>query len=143
VSRLVALAIDALVITVAVLAVSHLPVLVWTSVAPTRAPHWFTTACAIAGALTPWAYFTWFWWLNGQTPGDLLIGVYVGRDGKGLSMRRAALRAAIGLLLAPVWLVGLAAILWDHRRRAWHDVLLGTEVRYLVKPAARREAGAD
>ena len=71
------------------------------------------------------------WWLASQTVGGLVVGTVVLRpDGSELSLLHAALRAAIGLLLAPVWMVGLLAVLWDGQRRAWHDRLLHTVVRY-------------
>ena len=65
------------------------------------------------------------WWLANQTVGDLIVGIMVLRpDGGELSLLHSALRAAIGLLLAPLWTVGLIAILWDPKRRAWHDKVL-------------------
>lgn len=131
VSRLAALGLDGVAITVAVLIVTSLPVIAWQNLAPTGAPGWLSTVCAAVGAAVPWLYFTSFWWLTGQTPGNLLTGIVVEhRDGHRLSLPQAGLRAAVGLLFAPVWLIGMLAVLWDSRRRAWHDVLLRTDVRY-------------
>ena len=82
-------------------------------------------------ALLPWAYFTTCWWLSGQTAGDLLLGIVVRhRDDQGVSLLQAAIRAAFGLAVAPLWLVGLIAVLSDERRRAWHDRVFRTVVRY-------------
>jgi uncharacterized RDD family membrane protein YckC len=131
VSRLAALALDGLAITVAVLAVSSLPVVTWESVSPRGAPEWLAGLCTVIAWLTPWAYFTVLWWLGGQTVGDFVLGVVVEhRDGHRMSLLHSAVRAAVGLALAPIWLIGLLAVLWDRRRRAWHDVLLRTDVRY-------------
>jgi uncharacterized RDD family membrane protein YckC len=131
VSRLVALGLDAIAITLSVLAVTTLPVVIWQDVAPIGAPGWLATACAVAGLFVPWVYFTFYWWLTGQTPGGLATGIVVEhRDGHRMSLPHAALRAGIGLLLAPVCLVGMLAVLSDSRRRAWHDRLLRTDVRY-------------
>lgn len=41
--------------------------------------------------------------------------------------------SAFGVLLAPLWLFGLSAVLWDGHRRAWHDRIFGTVVRYAGK----------
>jgi uncharacterized RDD family membrane protein YckC len=84
----------------------------------------------MAAGLLPWAYFTVAWWIGGRTVGGLLMGTAVERpDGRRVPLVVAALRSAIGLVLAPLWLVGLVGVLWDKRRRAWHDVVFHTVVR--------------
>jgi len=136
VSRLAALAVDVALISVAAAAVRILPGAIWAEVLGRPAPAWVDTAAGAAALALPWAYFTVSWWLNGQTLGDLLLGLVVLRhDGTELPLPHAALRAAGGLLLAPVWLVGLVMVLWDDRRRALHDRVFGTVVRYA--PGAR------
>ena len=50
------------------------------------------------------------------------------------SLFRAAIRAAVGLLIAPLWIIGLAYVLWDRRRRALHDLVFGTVVPYTSPP---------
>jgi uncharacterized RDD family membrane protein YckC len=136
VSRLAALAVDVALVSIAAAGVRMLPGAIWAEVLGRPAPAWVDTAAGAAALALPWAYFTVSWWLNGQTLGDLLLGVVVLRhDGEELSLPHAALRAAIGLLLAPVWLVGLVMVLWDDRRRALHDRVFGTVVRYA--PGAR------
>ena len=140
VSRLGGLVIDVLVLIVATLAVAELPVLAWEQVVdPAGAPAWLSTAANVAAALLPLVYFTSFWWLTGQTVGDLLTGVVVERiDGRRLSFPRAAARALGCLVLAPLWLVGLIAVLWDRHRMAWHDHVFRTRVRYV---SSRTPAG--
>jgi hypothetical protein len=71
--------------------------------------------------------------------GGLLLGEAVYRtDGSRVGAVRAGLRAFLGLLLAPVWLVGMTLTTMDPRRRALHDVLFGTTVRRVEssRPAA-------
>lgn len=130
VSRLTGLAVDAALLTLAGLAVGTLPSLAWEQVIG-RSPGWLATASGVASALLPWAYFTGCWWLTGRTLGALIVGVevQVARGGH-LSGLRAVTRAAVGLLLAPVWLLGMIGVLIDGRRRALHDLLFGTVVRF-------------
>jgi uncharacterized RDD family membrane protein YckC len=128
VTRLVGLVVDVVVLTVAGLAVSTLPGVAWRQVLGTP-PGWLTGGAGAAAAVLPWAYFTVFWTLGGRTPGAMLVGVHLARDDGGpMSLGRSAVRAAAGLALAPLWLVGLVGTLGDQRRRAWHDRLFGTVV---------------
>ncbi len=134
VSRISALAIDVATLSAATIAVRLLPEVAWRQLILRDPPGWFTWTVAAMAAVLPWVYFTLCWWLTGQTLGDLLIGVAVRRrDGRDVSLIQAALRAAVGLLLAPLWLVGLVVVLWDSRRRAGHDLLFGTVVRYAAR----------
>lgn len=131
VSRLAALLTDVALVTVATLAVSTLPSLAWERVILRAVPGWLTGGSAAAAALLPAAYFTTCWWLTGQTAGGALFGVAVEhRDSRGVSFIQSATRAVLGLLLAPLWIVGLLGVVWDDRRRAWHDRLFRTVVRY-------------
>jgi uncharacterized RDD family membrane protein YckC len=140
VSRAGALLIDIAVLVVATWAVGELPVLAWQQVIARDVPSWLSVAAHVAAAVLPWVYFTSFWWLTGQTPGDLVTGVVVRRvDGGELSFWHAAIRSLGCLLLAPLWLVGLVAVLWDRRRMAWHDHVFRTVVRYVD---TRSRAGA-
>jgi uncharacterized RDD family membrane protein YckC len=136
VSRLTGLGIDVTLLALGAAVVRLLPPAIWREILAKPAPGWFETACGFAAAALPWLYFTVSWWLANQTVGGLIVGIVVLRpDGGELSLSHAALRAAIVLLLAPVWLVGMLAVLWDEQRRAWHDRLLHTVVRYA--PRAR------
>jgi uncharacterized RDD family membrane protein YckC len=134
-SRLVALAVDVALLTVAGLLVSVLPGLAWSEVVGDP-PGWFTTTCAVIASVLPWAYFTVAWWLGGQTAGGLLVGTRVARNhGQRPMLVQAALRAFVGLLLVPLWLIGLAWVLWDRRRRAWHDIVFRTVVLRTIESA--------
>jgi uncharacterized RDD family membrane protein YckC len=69
--------------------------------------------------------------MTGQTPGSLAAGIVVEhRDGRRLAFGHALVRSAVGLGLAPLWIVGMVSVLADGQRRAWHDRLLRTDVRY-------------
>jgi len=130
VSRLTGLVIDVAALAAAGLAVTTLPSLAWQQLTG-DSPGWLAGLSAAVGALLPTGYFTALWWLNGRTLGGLLVGTVVQRpDGRDLALLQALARAVVGLLLAPVWLVGLVGVLTDPRRRAWHDRLFGTVVRY-------------
>jgi len=128
VTRLVGLVVDVAVLTVAGLGVSVLPGVAWQQVLGTP-PGWLTAGAGIVAAVLPWAYFTVSWALTGRTPGAMVVGARTARAGGArLSFWRAGARALVGLLLAPVWLVGLVGTLGDDRRRAWHDRLFGSVV---------------
>jgi uncharacterized RDD family membrane protein YckC len=132
-SRSTALAIDVAFLTVAGLAISVLPGLAWDEVIGTS-PGWLGVASGTLAALLPWLYFTFCWWSTGQTAGGLLIGIAVERSNhRRVSLLQAALRAAIGLALAPLWLVGYVGILMSKQRRAWHDVVFRTVVRHRMR----------
>lgn len=131
-----ALILDVGLLTMAGLAISVLPSLAWEQVVG-GSPGWLAAGSAIVAGLLPVLYFTFSWFATGQTLGDLLLGVVVRhRDGTPVSLPQAALRAFVGLLLPPLWLIGMLAVLWDKRRRAWHDRLFRTVVCYV--PSTRR-----
>jgi uncharacterized RDD family membrane protein YckC len=138
VSRLAALAIDVALLSAVVFAVRVLPVAAWNEVLNQPEPAWLDRGVTFLAAFVPWLYFTSSWWLANQTVGDMVLGLVVlRRDGGELSLLHAAIRAGIGLLLAPLWIVGLLPILWDDERRAWHDKVMRTVVRYAPTRAAR------
>jgi uncharacterized RDD family membrane protein YckC len=131
ITRVLGLGVDVLVLTAVVIATDQLPTLAWQAViGPT--PHWLETTTAILARALPFGYFAGFWWLGGQTAGALLVGVAVRRpDGRHLGPIRAVLRAVVCLALAPLWAIGLLAVLWDGERRALHDILFSTVVRHV------------
>jgi uncharacterized RDD family membrane protein YckC len=131
VTRVLGLGVDVLVLTAAVIATDQLPTLAWQAVIG-RSPHWLEVSTDILARLLPFLYFAGCWWLGGQTAGALLVGVAVRRpDGRHLGLIRAVLRAVVCIALAPLWAIGLFAVLWDGDRRALHDMLFSTVVRHV------------
>src|SRR5262245_8089791 len=130
VTRLSALAVDAVLLAVAVPAVANAAPSLWAALEG-QAPAWLKAGSQIVAGLVPVAYFTLAWWGTGQTVGGLVLGTVVRRpDDTHLGLIRAALRAILGLSLAVIWLPGMLVALWTPRRRALHDLVFGTVVRY-------------
>jgi len=135
VTRLAALVVDAIVLTLVVPVMANGPPSMWAAITG-EAPGWLKSLSQIAAALLPVLYFGLLWWGTGQTLGGLVFGTVLRRkDGEHLGPVRSLLRAAVGLLLPIIWLIGMAFILWDPRRRALHDKLFGTVVQRKVRRA--------
>lgn len=133
VTRMAALVVDAVVLTLVVPVMADGPPSMWAAITG-EAPGWLKSASQIGAALLPVLYFGLLWWGTGQTLGGLVFGTVVRRrDGEHLGPVRSLLRAAVGLLLPIVWLIGMVFILWDPRRRALHDRLFGTVVQRKVR----------
>lgn len=138
VSRLLALAVDAVLLTVVTAAIAAGAPAVWSAVLGS-APAWLETTAGAVALVLPFAYFWISWWIAGSTAGDLLFGLVVRRaDGSPVGAARAGVRAFLGLLFAPVWLVGMVLTVTNPRRRALHDMLMGTVVRQVGTEAQRR-----
>jgi uncharacterized RDD family membrane protein YckC len=92
-------------------------------------PSWGWRGAAAAGWLVVLGvYFVFFWSLAGQTPGMRLTGLRVTHAGKPPGVTRSVVRYLA--LLASIFplLLGLAPILFDHRRRGLQDFVAGTTV---------------
>lgn len=81
-----------------------------------------------------WAglYFTVFWDLTGETPGNRVMGIRVTSvDGGNVHLVEAILRY-VGLVLALASLgLGFLPVLFNERRRGLHDWMGGTVVRWV------------
>jgi uncharacterized RDD family membrane protein YckC len=133
-SRLIALFLDSLVISALVIGIGTVPELLWKNLLPESVPGWLVELDSLAAAAIPLVYFTLLWSMTGQTLGGLATGIVVTNgSGSRLSLRHSFVRALVGLLLAPLWLIGMLAIVADGKRRAWHDRLLRTSVRYTLR----------
>ena len=129
VTRLLALGVDAVVLLITSVAVGFGVPALWASVEGS-APGWLKDSAYAVAAFIPFLYFWLSWCLPGQTIGGLIFGTIVRRtDCSPVGVARAALRAFLGLLLAPIWLAGMITTVLDSRRRAAHDLLMGTVVR--------------
>jgi uncharacterized RDD family membrane protein YckC len=74
------------------------------------------------------AYFPWFWWKGGQTPGMRIFRLRVVRDADGgpISGGAAILRLFGFWVSYIVFYIGFLWILIDKRRRGWADLIAGT-----------------
>lgn len=85
----------------------------------------------VAAVIVVCGYFLFFFTVTGQTIGKRAIGLrVVAADGGKLSVRRAALRLTGYFLSALPFYYGFLAMLFDRRRRTWHDRLARTLVIY-------------
>ena len=139
VSRAIALAVDALLISLIGVSISSMATLI-ASLVGTLRPAWLVgVLLAIGWGLLSGVYFAGFWSLVGQTPGMRLMHVRVrGPRGEQLSFARAALRV-VGLWAAIIpCFAGFVPALFDSRRRGLPDLIAGTTVE-LSAP----QAGGD
>jgi uncharacterized RDD family membrane protein YckC len=146
VSRLLALAIDVVLLVIALLVGNAL----WVALIGAPPVRRFgATLIAVAPGLAPWltraglllpaavgvgivcGYFLFFSTITGQTIGKRVLGLQVvAADGGRLPLGRAALRLAGYLISAAPLYLGFLAALLDKRKRAWHDRLAGSAVIY-------------
>jgi len=77
-------------------------------------------------------YFVFFWSTTGQTPGSRVMSIVVlDTQGRGrLKPRRALLRFFALCIGAAALLIGILIMLWDGRRRCFHDRVARTVVIY-------------
>ena len=94
-------------------------------------------------------YFSTFWTITGQTPGDRLLGIRVVSESGGAVKFRYAVRRFFAMVLCAIPLgAGFIPVLFDDRRRGYHDRAAGTVVRWVqredvlppVEPAIQAEA---
>jgi len=84
---------------------------------------------ALIGFASALAYMAVGWAVWGMTVGKWICGIrVVASDGGKLSWPRALARVPAFLIASAPLKIGFAAMLWDERRRGWHDHLAGTMV---------------
>jgi uncharacterized RDD family membrane protein YckC len=133
VTRTVALAIDAAIIDGVAL---FLAVVCGLALSLLHLPSQVDTAIAIFGGFVwiLWSigYFVFFWSTTGQTPGNRVMSiVVVDVAGRGpLKPRRALLRFLALTIGAAALMSGILIMLWDKRRRCFHDRVARTLVYY-------------
>lgn len=131
VTRTVAFALDAALVNAVALTVAAVAALCGSLL---HLPHDVAVAMAVVGgvAWVAWAtgYFAAFWSTTGVTPGDRVMRIRV-RDARGaerIPLRRALVRV-VGVVLGAIpFFAGYVPILFDARRRAFHDRLARTVV---------------
>lgn len=85
----------------------------------------------VVGALFVSVYGVVAWSINGETVGDMLLGLRVVRaDGRRLSLGRAFMRLIGAYISGLALFLGFLWALFDGRRQGWHDKLAGTVVVY-------------
>jgi uncharacterized RDD family membrane protein YckC len=85
---------------------------------------------ALAGIVIYVGYFPFWWARDGQTLAMMPLGIRVvdEKTGETISMGKAFLRL-IGLVISiAVFYLGVIWILFEGRRRGWHDLIAGTIV---------------
>lgn len=140
VTRLVSLGFDlGLVSLVAVQGLTAVIAVLSTVVNPV--PAWLVGSAAFVSAGLAPIYFTVSWWLAGRTFGGNLTGFVVcAQDGEPLRFPQAALRAVIGVVAVPVWVVGMFRSSVDVYRRGWLELLTRTRTPYRVHAQVRAES---
>jgi uncharacterized RDD family membrane protein YckC len=137
VTRLIAFAIDQLIVGAIVAAIVLLAEFVTNTLG---ANEWFgtedlagmvvTILVVVTGVSIYILYDLLFWMLAGQTPGKRAMGVRIVRtDGKRLKWGNA-IRRKIGYWISVVLFLGYLWVIVDNKRQAWHDHLAGTLVIY-------------
>jgi uncharacterized RDD family membrane protein YckC len=135
ISRTVALAIDAVTLTIGFAIASGVLGLILSLFTAVEV----SSPGAVLGAAALWSivvsgYFVLFWTLTGETPGMRLMALRViTRDGDPLGFGQALLRLIGAILAAIPFFAGYLLILVDDRRRGLHDMIAGTTVIYAPK----------
>jgi uncharacterized RDD family membrane protein YckC len=96
-------------------------------------PGWLTVILTgLAASLVP-LYLAVCWWLGGRTLGSWLMGTRVCTpDGRNPGVLRSLVRAWAAVLGLVVWIISMVVSPFDRRRRSLLDIVLRTEVRYVV-----------
>ena len=132
VSRAVAVAIDAVTLTIGFAIASGVFGLILSLFTAVEV----SSPGAVLGAAAIWSlvvasYFVLFWTLTGETPGMRLMALCViNADGDPLGFGQALLRLIGAILAAIPFFAGYLLILVDDRRRGLHDMIAGTTVIY-------------
>ena len=79
-------------------------------------------------------YYVLFTYAKGQTPGKMLLGLHVvDENGHKPNLKQVILREVIGKAISALaLLIGYLWIIWDPKKRGWHDYMGGT---YVVRRA--------
>jgi len=76
-------------------------------------------------------YYVLFTYYRGQTPGKMLLGLHVqDENGNKPTLKQVLLREVVGKMVSTGLPIGYLWILWDPKKRGWHDYIAGT---YVIK----------
>ena len=95
--------------------------------------HWSRQNLWVVIAFFAWEffYYAYSWTASGRTPGMWLLGVQVvGQDGSRAGTRRGLVRTLAFPLSFILLGLGFISILFEHDRRALHDLIADTAVIY-------------
>jgi uncharacterized RDD family membrane protein YckC len=95
--------------------------------------HWSRGSLWVVIAFFAWEflYYAAYWTASGKTPGMILLGLQVvGQDGSRAGARRGLVRTLAFPLSFILLGLGFVSILFEHDRRALHDLIAGTAVIY-------------
>ena len=98
--------------------------------------QWITDVVRLVTSITftilfTYVYFSFFWFLTGQTIGNAIMGIRVIRkDGRRVTLLRSLLRLIGYLISLCLGGIGFLWALGEDKRRGWHDILAGTIVIY-------------
>ena len=142
ISRTVALAIDAVALTIGFAIASGVLNLILSLFTAVEV----SSPGAVLGAAVTWSlvvsgYFVLFWTLVGETPGMRLMALRViNRAGDPPGFGHALLRLLGAILAAIPFFAGYLLILVDDRRRGLHDMIAGTTVVYASRTPVQGSA---
>ena len=87
-------------------------------------------------------FYGWFWTHGGQTLGMKVWNLYLVKgDGKFINWQTALVRFIAAIFSWAAIGLGFTWILLDRRRRAWHDIISGTQILHVpAKKAANLES---
>ena len=133
VTRLLAIGLDAALLSGILLLISTLLALLISSVFSLEGDS--KTVTIAFGALAWWVaaglYLAGFWTLAERTPGMTFFGLRILSEQGGAVPPRQDFRRLIGVVLAAIpFGLGFIGIVLDERRRGWHDRFAGTVVLY-------------
>jgi len=137
--RLLAYIIDAIIVTVVLIALGIVLSILLVGVAATGGRgNPATVGVGVLGGfafilvllVVTFGYFPYFWAKSGQTPGMRPFNLYIVRDSDGgkISGAQAFVRLLGMWVSAAVFYIGYIWIFIDARRRGWHDLIAGTVV---------------
>jgi len=131
-SRFIAFLVDC-VVSIGVFEVALAAVSFAASVLTGQSIHWSRQNWWVVAAFFVWGflYYAYFWAGTGKTPGMWLLGVQVvGQDGSRAGTRRGVVRTLAFPLSFILLGLGFISILFEHDRRALHDLIADTAVIY-------------
>lgn len=97
-------------------------------------PSWVTVSLALVGFSVAPTYFALCWVWFGQTVGDGIFGARLSRvEGGRMRLVPAFIKAFVGVLLLPLWVLGMLTSAFNTRRQGLLDILTRTDSTYLSR----------